>query len=399
MIASITSMTNEGDNTLHIYFQAGGATNLITALGSIGISKSDHLRSHDETYLRRNPLGTGEYFLYSATDDKIVLKKNQYHRDFRKNRMSPDIAEYHLVPAVREQYQLLIAGDVDFILDLNYTDYLEASQNSDLTIIDRISAIIVSMHLDATRSVVPCINLPRNPLLDKNVRHAIAHAIDIQSYIKYRLFNKAHHLSVPALRSTKNYPVDFDFWEYDIDRARYLMQKAGYQNGFSMRLCSSRGPYSLGLSDFIQRSLSEININVTVDYHDGIELFHELATNPPSAYIRTASTSRAMAMDLASIALGLYYYNPETQASVTAAQNYFRHNVPEILRVARLVRATSEYDPRQSDINVELAKMMIDDARIIPFFQPYVFYTMRSNITWHITTSQIPVLTEIQMQR
>jgi peptide/nickel transport system substrate-binding protein len=365
------------ENTLHFLMPRRLSNNILRVMSFVPIYKASYIDMFDDEYLRVNPMGTAEYYLYSYEPTKIVLKKNIYHPDFSKNKTTPDIVELYLVDTFAEQFQQLKRRELDVILDVPYEDLIEATNLPDIRIVSTISKYITALYLDAMSEVTPFIDQPANPLKNKSVRHAIAHAIDIESYIEYRLFKKAHLLAIPALRSSKFYPVNMKRYTYDIDLSKKLLAEAGYPDGFKMALWSTAGPYSLALSDFIKNSLSNVGIEVDIEYFEGGHFFRELHANTPSAALMTR-TFRSTTNSIFNH-IRIEYRSIHNTPTLS---NLMGYHCPRVIAIADSINDFHELDPLYSQLHERMFIAVNEEAMAIPFFQPYIFYAMCNSIRW-----------------
>jgi peptide/nickel transport system substrate-binding protein len=357
------------------------------------VYKADYINNPAPDYLKFNPLGTGEHKLVKATDDMITLSKNRYHRNFKANRRVPDNAIYHFVPEFSDQFDLLRRGEINMMLDLCFEDYHEAMSLSHIKVIDRTSHYTVYMPLDAMSEISPSIDRYSNPLRDKRVRQAMAHAIDTRNYINHDLHGKAHLLPVPAHISSMYFPMDMQYYEYDLSLARELLAEAGYGRGFTMTLASTKGLYSHGLAEFVKKSLADINIMVNTEYYDGMDLYREIENIRPGAYIRVTST-RELAVPFSIRIMNLFYPHEGS----TSSSSQFVYRLPRITDILDQIRELNEYDRNQYLFHRALAEAVFDETLVIPFFQPYQFFAMDKKITWD-TSSGTPMLREIKVSK
>jgi peptide/nickel transport system substrate-binding protein len=371
-----------------------GANNIVTLLSHISIYKSKHLLEFTDEYLARNPVSTGEYYLYSESGGRIIIKKNKYHRDYKKNKKAPDIVIFLLVPELADHYELLKTGVVDFLLNIEYANFLDASQNPNIKVIERISNYYTVLTLDAMSLVSEDINKQLNPLRDIRVRRAIAHAIDVESYIEVKLYNKAERLSIPGLISQKYYPYNKQFYDFNLELAQDLLSEAGYADGFSMKLYSTQGVYSLGLADFVRRSLQQINIEVEVTFFEGIEIYQALARRVPSAYVTTNIVQNSI-QDIALTLNNLFRYD-EARPSL---RNHMKLNIPSIHAVIDSILTLNEYDENQNRLHKRLTDTVFDEVMIVPFFQPYILFAMNKKVYWDAHTDGHPLMRDFRVKR
>jgi len=362
----------------------------------IPVYKALYIRSLSMAQLDTLPIGTGPYYLYSAESDKIVLKKNHHYREYSQMSENPDIVEYYLEPNLHSQYLMLKNNQVDFILDMDYVDYPDASQQPDIKIYKQLTDYYSFMALDIMSPTRPDINLAQNPLRDKRVRQAIAHSIDMRTYVAENLSGQAILLTLPAPIQTVNYPVDLEYYPYDLQAAKKLMQAAGLPNGFTMTLASTQGLYSIWLSDFIQKSLIDININVVIEYHDGVMLYQTLAESPPSSCVVMYSPGTANS-ELHEFFKKHLDYDKDHHLKENIF-NLYNKNIHALLDSLKTLESTYIDPIIKNDLTDKLIDLVYSEIMVLPLMQPYTFVAMRKDIVWNSRKNNIPLIREFSLR-
>jgi len=364
VLQNILSIEVRGRNVLVIHFK--GNSNLITLLlNGTAIYKADYLRENDDEFLRNNPLSIGEYYLYSRTDDRITLKRNTFHRNYRQNRTAPNRVELIHVPHDSDQVQMLLNNEVDFIWHFPLTSYLDISGDKRFYYRIRERNAYTGLMLDAKRDISPGINLEVNPLRDKRVRHAIVHALDINSFIREQLHGQASPIVIPAMRYLIGYPDHLEYYRYDIEYSKYLLSLAGFPNGFDLSISITAGILGIAISDFIKKSLKKVNINVHFNVYEINNFRDGLLLNPPSAFIYTRVWGRAVTNILPPTA-DIFIPASPTVPSMNIVGNEVVHIVELLFSLERM----SRLDSRFPEGIMRLAEYIYDEAMVIPLFQP-----------------------------
>jgi peptide/nickel transport system substrate-binding protein len=118
-----------------------------------------------------------------------------------------------------------------------------------------------------TSRALTIINCRREPLDNPQVRQAIAYAINRQDFIEAAMFGEAEPAGYLPPSMPAAVPVEeFDTFTQDIDRARELLEEAGYEDGFEIHLVASP-QYAMDISnaEVLQNQLREINIEVNIE--------------------------------------------------------------------------------------------------------------------------------------
>ena len=353
-----------------------------------GIMKANDLKKGEE-YLNNHITTAGVYYVYFKNNERIILKKNKYHRDFLKNKKAPDTIELILEPSRSNQYEMLINDEVDFIEFVDTEKYDEILASKKYQILEKDSNLIVYMMLNSSNHAISNINFNplenylaqnntiKNPLHNKKVRQAMAHAIDTQSYIDNYMAAKAYPIILPALRNSFGFPTDKPCYEFDLKLAKKLMKEAGYQNGFEINIHTANLRYNRPFADFIKECLEKINITTNVIVLSSEEM-RERDTN-------RAATINAINIrsnfTLANTLSPRYIYLPNTPSG----DNLFGNYNPKINELLYKITALTPPDPDLIGLYKELTDVIIDETFIIPFLNPFSIYAINKKFSYNHT--------------
>lgn len=371
----------------------------IVSLLSFAPMYCSDLISNPDDYIALNPLGTGEYYLFHSDKEKIILKKNKFNQNIKKNKKSPDVVEIYHEPSIETQFKMLKNGQADFVMNIPAKDYLDAIKDKRINLIEQISNIVMYMMLDAMSDNTPEIwlkdgNRPnKNPLKDLRVRQAIAHSLNTDMFIKDVMFNKAKILSVPFKVNMRYYPVNLSYYEYKPEYSGTLLRQAGYENGFIMRLRAISGKYSgdTELAVFIKKSLENIGIIVDIDYYPSEEFYNSLAEKPSSAFVTGfTSASRSIENSVRNLFL--------VEDGFIGSQNRMNLRVDGLSELTLQAVRMSDYDLNKKKITAEINKLIYDAKMIIPFYQPYDIMALSSRFEW-IKSSDFIIFSDFRVKR
>ena len=390
----IDSLSRVDDFLIHLHIpKARERESLMNFLASVPIYKACDIEAFGEDYFRQFPIGTGEYFLYSSDEKKIILKKNKLHNNLKTNKKCPDTVEYILEPDIRRQFTLLKEKKVDFVLDIDYSDYQEASSIKRLQLIERLSHYYILLTLNAMAETHPQINQVKNPLRETKVRQAIAHAIDMRTYIKENLSDKAHLLVTPSAIFYQHYPSYLDYYKYDLTLSKSLMKSAGFEQGFRMGLSATTGQYSAPLALFIKKSLQAINIDVDISFYEGTDIFNVLEKEPPASYVTIYGASTNAPRKVTDVIDS--YLNYQTNRN---RRNYFELRQPRISELLARLNSNDLDIEEEHSLRKELFQTVYDEAMVIPMFQPNVFHVINNKFVWNHLNNGHPQISEFQVR-
>ncbi|NWJ25718.1 ABC transporter substrate-binding protein [Rhizobium sp. RM] len=205
------------------------------------------------------PVGAGPFKFASWTRGReiVVEKFDDYYKQGK-----PDLDEVHYVFYSDENTRVnaLKSGDVDII------DYVPAKDAADLE---------KGPETKLLRNTGPFMGLQFNtkfePFSKPEVRQAIAYAVD-RSVIINTAFNglgsPIYGIAIP--KGYMGYSdAKANYFKHDVAKAKELLTKAGYPDGFEVRLlASSQYSFHQNTAVAIQSELAKIGIKVTLDLPD-----------------------------------------------------------------------------------------------------------------------------------
>ena len=208
--------------------------------------------------ISENPVGTGPFKFVSWTkDDTIVLEKFE---DYRKEGLPKlDRVIYQVIPDNAARLIALRSGEVDIIDDVNPDDAagIEAEEGLELYVRGENNVGFLGF------------NVGKEPLNNKLVRQAIAHAIDKQSIVE-ALYSGYATLAVNLIPPNYlGHNDELTAYEYNPEKAKELLEEAGYGDGFDIDLwvMPVSRPYMPDperVGEIVQNNLAEIGINVNI---------------------------------------------------------------------------------------------------------------------------------------
>jgi len=290
------------------------------------------------------PVGTGPFiFEQWVRGSHIVLRKNPNY--WRAGTPHLDRIIFRFIPDPAAISAALEAGEVDVATNVNLTDLDRLSKNRALRIEDTYDAYL-------NNAVFLEYNL-ENPILAKReVRHAIAHAIDRKALTTTVWNKRAEIVDSPVPKVFTKYYDDSTFkYPPDLARANQLLDQAGYprqSNGtrFTLKAINIPGAAQKKSAEFLRASLARIGIRV--DLLDG-----DLPT-----YVKRAYTAREF--DINVNALGRLY-----DPTVGVQRIYWGDAAKNPL----IWTNAAHYENSQVDGLFRQASTEVDDARRAAYFR------------------------------
>jgi peptide/nickel transport system substrate-binding protein len=186
------------------------------AASELGIVSPAHARDFPDSF-NDEPVGTGPYrFKERRKGESIVLER--FDRYWGTRPTFPAI-QFRIVPEVATRESLLLANQVEAIIDPPLADLPALQKNAALKIIRTPTARSWFVAMDLT--------LPGGtPLAIRKVRQALNYAVDRDGIIRNVLFGAATPLDAPMASSLVGYSR-IGGYGYDVNRARQLLLEGG----------------------------------------------------------------------------------------------------------------------------------------------------------------------------
>lgn len=205
------------------------------------------------TIVEQNPVGTG-YLKYEdrRPGESTTLSRNEDYWDGPANF---ETLTLKVVPETGSRLAELETGSSQAIADVQSSDAERIESNDDMTLANSQSVALEYVG----------INTQSEPLDDVRVRQAITHAFDKKAVID-GVYNGAGIVAdSPLAPDVFGYDDGLDTLDYDMDRARELLEEAGYGDGFSLNIMvNDDNPERIDTAIWMQESLAELNIDLEI---------------------------------------------------------------------------------------------------------------------------------------
>jgi peptide/nickel transport system substrate-binding protein len=220
--------------------------------GAIGIVPDG---SGDE--ISRVPVGSGPFRFVSAEQDKdVILERNPGYWGAKAHVQR---VRFLVVPDMTTQALELRKGSADIAINALTPDMvLTLQRQSKLEVLRAPGTVLAYI----------AFNL-RDPILkDVRVRQALAHAINRQPFIEFLLRGFAQPAASTLPVQSWAYTSDVRTYSYDPERARQLLDDAGYRSGngvrFHLTMKTSTDENTRLMVAVLQQQLREVGIQLDV---------------------------------------------------------------------------------------------------------------------------------------
>lgn len=190
--------------------------------GNVLVLNKSHVKEVGQEAHAKAPIGTGPYKLAEFIPGQKVVMERWEESPFEK----PDIEKitYKAIEEDSSRYIALETGEADVVPQVHYTDLERAKGNDKINIFERNTLRVGFISMNTTKP----------PFDNKLVRRAIAHAVNKEAFALVE-GNGMPIDSMISMNSDGYYSSD-KIPEYDLEKAKELLKKAGYENGLEFTM-------------------------------------------------------------------------------------------------------------------------------------------------------------------
>ncbi|MGD2250151.1 MAG: ABC transporter substrate-binding protein [Candidatus Methanofastidiosia archaeon] len=377
MFTDVESVEKIDKYTVAIHLKRPNASMLTSlAMFTVCIVSEDAAKEYGDDYFK-NPVGTGPFeFVRWEKDDYIELRS---FKDYWRRPPSIDTLIFKVIDDPSARLMALQTGEVDGIEHIDPMQLQTIRDDPDLILISQAGMNVGYIALNCGEGYVDDngngkwdageeVDVPgvletdgKRPFEDIRVRRAIAHAINKPSIVRNLYQGAASVAKEGQPPSLFGYNDDITGYEYDPDKARDLLEEAGYGDGFKVTLwhmgATSRPyfPVPTEIAEAIQADLAAIGIEV------------ELFTEDWGTYLQdTEAGKHHMAMlgwtgDNGDPDNFLNVLYSQDKAVVGAAGNIAFKKNPEFQELLDEALTTYDQDKR-AELYYEANKLLVDQC-------------------------------------
>lgn len=256
-VASWDSVVVDSEYQVTIHLKEPNNT-FLNKLAQIRIISPKAIKELGKEGLAKQSAGTGPFILSERVDGDYtkVVRNQDYWRDGPKI----DTLTFKVVPEDGARIAMLQTGEADVIYPVPpiQVSKIENDKNIEVKNYDGITYRYVTLNKDYTLAD------GRKPLDDVRVRQAMNYAFDNDAYIKVVYQGFARKPTSIFSNSIMYYAEQSPLYDKDLDKAKALMQDAGYADGFPIDIWVDNTTVEMQGAEFVKQQLADLNINVNV---------------------------------------------------------------------------------------------------------------------------------------
>lgn len=298
----------------------------------------------DEEF-RNNPIGSGPFkFVEGNLDERIILEKFE---DYYNGAPNIDNLVFDVIPETSSRVSALQAGEVHRIHSLSPTLANELSNDPNIEVKD----------INSTRAYMAEINVNMEPFNNVQVRKALNHAVDMDTIIKSIFGDYGVRLPGPMLTDSFAHNDELEFYEYDPEKAKQILEEEGIDENFSLVIDTEEK--NKEVAEAIANDLRKVGIDATTRVWDLAVLREMLLEGERQMYLGDWGNSTLDPYD---------FLNPKLKTD--GRGNYSGYNNEKLDEL--LEAGEKELDEeKRKEIYYEAQEIIYDDA-------PWIFgYTIK----------------------
>ena len=203
--------------------------------------------------INENPIGTGPFvFKEWQSGQSITLEKNE---DYWGEPAYLDSVTFKVVPEDLTRISELQTGDAHISTPLSPSDVEQIENTEGLEVQRQASSALAYIGF----------NMEKEPFDDVRVRQAISMAIDKEEIINGIYGGAGIPAKGPLAPGIFGYDEDLEGIEYDVEKAKELLEEAGYSDGFSATIWTNDDRQRVDTATIVQAQLAEIGIDLEVE--------------------------------------------------------------------------------------------------------------------------------------
>jgi peptide/nickel transport system substrate-binding protein len=322
----------------------------------------------------RNPVGVGPYkFVEWQTGERVVIERNpdfNWGPPFVDNRgpFNIETIEFRLIGEPATVLAGLEAGEIDY----GAVEPTDLERIQDLDMFQMIEAVDQGMY--------PAVHMhvQKPPFDDIRVRQALNYATDKEVLIKVVLKGHGVPQYGPLSPNMKDYwpGVEYIGYGYDLDKAKALMEEAGFtynadgmleKDGEPFKTVLKSYPQFTSLAEVLQEQYKALGLDVEIELVEPGILFGQVIGGEHELVIFGYGASES---DI------LYRW---FHGSRTNALNLAMASDPELDRLLDLTRSTIDPQERLEWVH-EVQKYIVEQAYVVPLYAPKSFYALNKRV-------------------
>lgn len=214
---------------------------------------ADEIGSATGTIVEQKPVGTGYMqFQSRSPGENVVVERFD---DYWDEPAKLDTITFKVVAEDASRIAELESGQSHFIQGFDNAQWerIESHPEMETHPVYNLSNEYVGM------------NTQKGPLEDKRVRQAIGHMVDKDTIMEGIYYGVGRTMKGALQEEILGYNEDLEDLDYNPERARELLEEAGYGDGFDLTIMTNDTPERVDLAIYLQEELKAVGINLNIE--------------------------------------------------------------------------------------------------------------------------------------
>lgn len=288
-----------------------------------------------------NPVGSGPYrFVEWSANEHIIVERNP---DYFGPQPTVERLEFRPIPDEQVAFVNLQAGDVDIIVSAGNTTVQQAESQGFPVVRPAYTTAMVLAELGGTTGALD----------DVRIRRALAHALDRDTINEIEYDGAAEMVEAPLPSGFWAYAPQ-DGYEYDLDRARELLEEAGAQDlELQVEVLAGRA-WAETTARVWQESLAEIGVDLNINVSEVSVWLDAYTTRNYDLILNNFPPAEPHV-----------FFNLGLRPHLDEEDNWYDR--PDILELIDSAIATPDMDER-AEIYAELQAHVMEELPVLPMF-------------------------------
>ena len=342
-----------------------------------GATEPQDFSAQQETYSARHANGTGPYQLVAReVDVRTSFKENPNWWNHANKEGNVTEIIYTPIKQNATRTAALLSGEIDFILDPPAQDIERLKQQAKVVEGNEYRTIYIG--LDQHSPELKYSNIKgKNPFADQRVREALSLAIDIEAIKKAVMRGASMPTGTMIAPQVNGWTEELaQVPPYDPDRARALLQEAGYDEGtlsFTLDCPNNRYINDEAICQAIVGMWARVGIDAKLNAMPRATYFPKVQSGDTSAYLFGWGVPTFDAL----YTLQSLLHTPGEGAD--GSFNFGGYSNPKVDELIQQIKVEIDEDKRNAAI-VEVLRIHAEEVGHIPLHDQVIPWAMANNV-------------------
>ncbi len=355
------SVEKVDDYTVKVTTETPNALFLSTVADNWAMIPPGYFEEVGQEGFNEHPMGTGPYkFVEWVKGDHITMEANT---DYWRGAPKIETVIYRPIPESSTRVAAIQTGEVDIVTRLSSEEAQSLLGADDVKII---KYPVTRIYYIAFNNLTSGLD---QPTMDAKVRQAMNYAVDVK-VINDALFDGFNKEAIGFVATPELGYDNAEPFGYDPDKAKALLEEAGYPNGFDMDMACPAGAYTHfeEVCEAVAAYLIEVGINIDLEIMESGQYWDlEAVRELPPLFGDSWSAVGGEAFRRLTGALGGFDVS------------YSSWSDPEIDRLIEEIKVNVDQGER-AKLYGELQVYMREDPPFIYLYEPMTFEAVNTRV-------------------